>query len=585
MSCSACCFCCGRWKSLRLSGRYCQLTFYMANISFRGGPKIGRNDPCFCGSGHKFKHCHGGVQHTLPVLLTRDRVEKEILEQGRRHFEKHKVQELQRQKQQGLGRPIISIEHKGYRFVAIGNQLLYGKWKSFPDFLADYIKQTLGGEWGNTQIAKPLAERHPLIQWYDKVCHLQAAHAKEPGALFSTPITGAVSAYNRLAYNLYLIAHNGKDIQTRLIARLKNKDNFQGAFFETQVAAWLIQAGFELEFEDESDGTSTHCEFTATYMASGEQYSVEAKSRRIESTNSSKTRVGRHLYEALEKKANHKRLIFLNLNEPLHTEEVADIAVDRAERIVSRSERLKIDGAPAPAAYVCITNMNDQYALDTSALATMISFRGFKISDFMGVEFPSLREAARARERHWPMFQLLKSMEEHRDIPQTFDGELPSEVFVSNPLPRLQVGQFYAVPGPDGEEVNAKLMQATVGNDKAHCVLHDPETNKSFICTFDLMPDELADYAKHPDTYFGVYQRQTRNVETAIEMFDFFVDSSRDTPKERLIELLSNYADQEGLHAMAQKDLVELLAEGYTMGAIAQGFAVKPLRNKRRGPP
>ena len=107
--------------------------------------------------------------------------------------------------------------------------------------------------------------------------------------------------------------------------------------------------------------------------------------------------------------------------------------------------------------------------------------------------------------------------------------------------------------------------------------------NKAFLATFDMTPDELADYAKHPDTYFGVYQRQTRKVETAMEMFDFFVDGYRDTPKERLIELLPHYADQESLPTMPQKELVELLAEGYTMGAIANGFAVKPLRNKRRG--
>jgi preprotein translocase subunit SecA len=25
----------------------------------RAGPKIGRNDPCYCGSGKKFKRCHG----------------------------------------------------------------------------------------------------------------------------------------------------------------------------------------------------------------------------------------------------------------------------------------------------------------------------------------------------------------------------------------------------------------------------------------------------------------------------------------------------------------------------------------------
>jgi len=557
----------------------------MANIPFRGGPKIGRNAPCFCGSGRKFKHCHGGVQHTHPALLARDRDEREIIEQGRRLFEKHKAQELQRQKQQGLGRPIISIEHKGYRFVAVWNRLHYGKWKTFPDFLGDYIKQTLGGEWGNTEIAKPLAERHPILQWYDKVCRLQATHTKEPGVLFSTPMTGAVSTYNRLAYNLYLIAQNVKDIQTRLIARLKNKDNFQGAFFETQVAAWLIKAGFELEFEDESDKTSKHCEFTATYTATGERYSVEAKSRQIESTDSSRPKVGRKLYEALEKEANHKRLIFLDLNKPLHTQQAADLAIDRAERIVRQSERLTIQGKPAPAAYVCITNMNDQYALDTSALATMISFRGFKIHDFMGDEFPSLREAARARERHWPMFQLFKSMEEHGEIPQTFGGELPSEVFVPNAPPRLQVGQFYAVPGPDGVEVNAKLMQATVANNKALCILHDPATKKSWLGTFDMTPEELADYAKYPDTYFGVYQRQGRKVKTAMEMFDFLVDAYRDTPKERLIELLPNYADQGSLQSMSQKELVELLAERYTMSMIAEGFAVKPLRNRRRSPP
>lgn len=229
--------------------------------------------------------------------------------------------------------------------------------------------------------------------------------------------------------------------------------------------------------------------------------------------------------------------------------------------------------------------MNDQYATDTSALATMISFCGFKIHDFMGDQFSSLREAARARERHWPMFQLLKSMEEHREIPQTFGGELPSEVFVPDALLRLKVGQFYAVPGPDGIEVNAKLMQATVANDKANCILHDPATNKSWIGTFDMTPDELADYAKHPDTYFGVYQRQSPKVETAMDMFDFVIDGYQDTPKERLIELLTNYADQESLRAMSQKELVEIFAEGYTISAISDGFADKPPRNKRRNPP
>jgi preprotein translocase subunit SecA len=27
----------------------------------REGPKIGRNEPCPCGSGKKYKHCHGAL--------------------------------------------------------------------------------------------------------------------------------------------------------------------------------------------------------------------------------------------------------------------------------------------------------------------------------------------------------------------------------------------------------------------------------------------------------------------------------------------------------------------------------------------
>lgn len=556
----------------------------MTNNPFRGNQKIGRNDPCFCGSGRKHKRCHGRVEHAPSTKFANDRIEKEIIEQGKRHFEKHRAQELQRQKQQGLGRPIISIEYNGYRFVAIGSKLHYGKWKTFADFLGNYIKQTLGGEWGNAEIAKPLIERHPVMQWYEKICHLQTAHTKEPGALFSTPMTGAVSAYNRLAYNLYLIAHNGKDIQTRLIARLKNKDNFQGAFFETQVAAWLINAGFELAFEDETDGSTKHCEFTATYLPTGEKYSVEAKSRATKPGGSVRTPVGKQLRAALAKKADHRRLVFIDLNKALHTREEADRAFDRADQIIGLLEAKENDEIPAPPAYVCITNMNDQYALDSSALAMMILFRGFKIHDFMGVEFSSLREAARARERHWPMFQLFKSIEEHREIPQTFGGELPSEVFITNPLPRLQVGQFYAVPGPDGMSVNAKLLGATVFNDKACCILYDPETHKTWIATFDMASDELADYAKYPDTYFGVYKRQNRKVETAMDMFDFFVEGNQNTSKEQLIQLLHNYADQEGINAMSQKELVELTAEMFTASAIANGFAVKTLRNNQQKP-
>lgn len=542
----------------------------------RNGPKIGRNDPCPCGSGGKFKHCHGGPQqYASPNLIASSNLEQRIIDEGRYQFERHKARELQRQKQQGLGRPIISIEHKGYRFVAVASRLCYGKWKTFADFLLNYIKITLGSSWGNAEIAKPLEERHPLMQWYDKICHLQMAHVGEPGQIFSTPITGAVSAYNRLAYNLYLIAHNGKNIQTRLLARLKNKDNFQGAYFETQVAAWLIKAGFELDFEDEQDTSTTHCEFTATYVQTGEKYSVEAKSRQTRPGGSARTPVGQQLRKALGKKAAHKRLVFIDLNKVLRTQEDAFRAAERAESILKQSEKtMEIDGAPAPPAYVCITNMNDQHSLDDSAIATMVLFSGFKLPDFMG-EYKSPREAARARQRHLPIFRLFKSIKEHDEIPQTFDGELPSEVFSTDPMPRLKVGNLYLVPGPEGIEVSAELMQAVVMDKKVYAVLRDPKTDKNWIGTFEMSSEELADYARHPDTYFGVYQRQSRGVQTIMDLYDFFAEAHENMSKDKLISLLPNYPNQAELERFSQKELVEMVAERYTYGALANGFKVK----------
>jgi len=35
---------------------------YRVEAVRHAAPKVGRNDPCPCGSGKKFKHCHGGAR-------------------------------------------------------------------------------------------------------------------------------------------------------------------------------------------------------------------------------------------------------------------------------------------------------------------------------------------------------------------------------------------------------------------------------------------------------------------------------------------------------------------------------------------
>lgn len=541
----------------------------------RGMPKIGRNDLCPCGSGRKFKRCHGNSRFELPFLVQKAGIEKRIQDEAKRLLEEKKAHELQRQKQQGLGRPIISIEHQGYRFVAVGSRMHYSKnWKTFTDFLADYIKMTIGAEWGNAELKKPFEERHPVIQWYHHICLLQQAHVQKRGEIYSARITGAVSAYYRLAYNLYLIAHNVHDIQTRLIRRLKNHDNFQGAYYETQVAAELLKAGFELEYENEDDGSTTHCEYTATFPRTGKKFSVEAKSRAVAprpGSGGKLLRVGKQLNGALEKKANFERVVFIDINRPAGTTKgEAERVIEKALGIIKRSEGMLVSGRLAPQAYVCLTNYPDQYYLDDSRFLGVAAFLGYKIRDFgEGAKFESIRAAVRARERHIEVFGLMKSMAEHAELPSTFDGQLPSIAFGERVAPRLMVGQRYLVPDSSGKDVPGILADAVVNVEKGEAIgIYNLDRGEAIIATCPLSAEELEDYRRHPDTFFGVYKKQGRKIDNPVELFDFFFDSYKDTPKERLIEFVKNASDFEQLKDMPQEELAEIVCERWAYSII-----------------
>jgi len=100
--------------------------------------KVGRNQPCPCGSGQKFKRCHGSIaagpsQSDFVGMVNKINAEQRI-----------------RERQQGMGRPVIAAKLGDEQFVAVGSRLMHSKgWKTFPDFLGDYIKTVLEPGWGN----------------------------------------------------------------------------------------------------------------------------------------------------------------------------------------------------------------------------------------------------------------------------------------------------------------------------------------------------------------------------------------------------------------------------------------------------
>jgi hypothetical protein len=201
----------------------------------------------------------------------------------RRHAQ-HVVGERIREQEYGKTRAIISTDFSGYKFVAVGSELHYAKeWRTFPDFLSDYVKRVFGSEWGNAEIARPLAERHPFMQWYDHYCRFQREHGvREENGLYSAIPDGTSAAYLLLAYDLYVLRHHDK-LQKKVVKRLRHADQFPGAHYELFVAATFIRAGFEIDYEDETDLTRRHPEFIAKHPG-GLAVGVEAKARQRDVT-------------------------------------------------------------------------------------------------------------------------------------------------------------------------------------------------------------------------------------------------------------------------------------------------------------
>lgn len=472
-------------------------------------------------------------------------------------MEQYRAREHQRVAQQGLGRPIIAHEFHGYRFVAVGPKLYYNnRWKTFHDFLQHYIKDVLGGEWGNAELKKPAAERHPLLNWYHDVTVYLNARLAAPGKVSSTPATALVSAYIGLAYNLYLLAHNLK-VHATMVRRLRQRDQFYGAYYEAFVIGALLRAGFDVEFEDESDTTTSHCELTATYRPTGEKFSVEAK---IRGAGKQSVDVGNQLYKALSKRGPYPRIVFIEVNSAGDGTPAGQLAILQGvlESIRSREATLTIDGQPAPSAYIIATN-NPHGSVDCAHEASAMA-EGFKIADFkMEGTAPDLQSALAARERHQAVLALLKSLGEHSHVPVTFDGEVAPFAFNTQEN-RLLIGQRYVLPSEGGEAVGELIDAHVLPNTKqAFCMLR-LDDGKMVMGSFPLSDVELAAYRASPRTFFGVL-REEQKAKSPVEVYDWIYNSYKHNSKEHFLKLLEGAPDHAELVSRSQPELAKIFAE------------------------
>ena len=483
--------------------------------------------------------------------------------------------------QQGRGKPIISAKVKGHRIVAVGNQLHFSNtWKTFVDFLGDYIRTKMTREWGNGELAKPLQERHTILQWYDIVCRLQAESIKKPGDPASIKVIGALACYYGLAYSLYLIEHN-VELQNRMITRLKDRSNFQGAYYELIVARALITAGFELTLEDEADRSAKHCEFAAVSKATGQKYWIEAKMRSVagvlgkndnngvssETAKKPTSELIKHLNAAFKKPAQDQRMIFIDLN--------ADMSVDAGDGnrpafvdVVNR-RLLKYESESLESgktAYIFVTNMT--FHRDLLGLPQMLSIpSGMGIPDFNRSGHMTLSEIYRRDKKHGDALRICEGLENLLSFPTTFDGSMAATALFGQ-LPPVQIGEKYNFEGAgsDGKDIVGMVTSASVFEAKKQVSVGVyTDDGKAYILQEKMTDLQLADYKAHPDAYFGRVQYVSKGIATPYDLFLFFLEGQKDMTRDKLLEQLKMSNEQ--AEARSNEDLLLEYCERQVSGS------------------
>lgn len=281
--------------------------------------RIGGSAPCFCGSGGKFKDCHGRQAATPFRLAPDERHNPDLEEVGR----------VVQATPHPHGRPLPSTVHNGQRFRILGRRVYTTPLRqTFDEFLIDLVKWTFGDGWYERQLALSTEQQHQLVHWFDRASQRSRRIVGDDRFLengrYAAPPTGDEQAIVTLGYDLFHVICR-TELPKRLIQRLRNRDDFQSARYELAAAGILARAGAAITFLYEKH--RRHCEFMAVDDVTGAQVGIEAKSRRragvlhepgvIDESRALRGDIDNLLNEALEQRPdNTSFIVFVDVNVP-----------------------------------------------------------------------------------------------------------------------------------------------------------------------------------------------------------------------------------------------------------------------------
>jgi hypothetical protein len=289
----------------------------------------------------------------------------------RRIFKEKEEKETSRKKKFGNVKSIIHTNASGRKFVAVGDIVYHSdNWVTFIDFLSDYMMYVFGKDWFDSEVIKPEEDQHPVMQWRRSFYRFHEKQEKGTEEVYSATPSGPIKAYFTLAYDLYLVHHNSK-LQELHVNRLKDLDQFQGARYELFATTSMIRAGYNIEIENEQDGSKKHVEFIAVHRDTGERVAIEAKSRhrsgilgfpgkKIEPSKV-KLRIERLINRAIEKHPDLPYLIFVDIN--LYPENIEWLMKDSSLKELTKTLRTVEEDSGGNDYFNAIFYTNEPYHL------------------------------------------------------------------------------------------------------------------------------------------------------------------------------------------------------------------------------
>ena len=192
---------------------------------------------------------------------------------------------------------------------------------------------------------------------------------------------------------------------------------------------------------------------------------------------------------------------------------------------------------------------------------------GLGIQDFSKPGEYSLSDKWKNEKKHVDGYNIMESLQKYPQLPPTFDGELPLD---SEDINRtLNIGEHYSFDDVGEKGVIAEVTDATISEtDRKMYITSYSQEGESYIVTREVNEKELEAYRTHKDGFFGIVRRQGKEIDDPYKLFEWLMESYKNTPREKLLEMCREHPDVRQLEKLDDTEIRLALCESWTASLV-----------------